>query len=94
MIPVLNNVFPEGGLSRKDMETALGTGFRAVIPHARALFVDGINHGHPVVLGAPTTPPALIIQQIAYHLSPVERRNQPPAEPSEMWLRIQRAQRK
>jgi len=92
--PILNWVFPEGGLPRRDIEAALGLSIRAVIPYGRSLFVAGINRGIPVVLGAPTASPAMVIQQMAYHLSPAERQAQKPPEPSEMWLRLQRAQRR
>lgn len=93
VIPVLNALFPGEGLLRKDIEAALGISIRAGIPYAKGLLVTAINKGIPIVLGAPTSPTAMVIQQMAYHLSPPERQKTPPAQPSEMWQRVRKALR-
>jgi len=89
LIAVLNWPFARGGLPQKNVEAALHTPLGMVIPHERALFVEAINRGVPLVLSHPEAPASLALQQLAYRLSG----KQPPAQkakaPSGMLLRVQ-----
>jgi pilus assembly protein CpaE len=89
LVAVLNWPFSQGGLPQKNIEAALRMPLETIIPHERALFVEAINRGVPLVLSHPEAPASLALQQLAYKLS--ER--QPPAQearsPSGMLARVQ-----
>jgi pilus assembly protein CpaE len=87
---VLNHVFEKNGLAQKVIEDALSQPFDLVIPFAADICVQAINMGNPLILGAPNSPVAALLEDYAFHVSTEEHRKQRPATPSKSWQRVAR----
>ncbi|MFH2102287.1 MAG: response regulator [Chloroflexota bacterium] len=85
---VLNATFPKQGLSRDKIETALSMQVTVVIPYTAELFIEAINYGQPFVLAHPNEPITSLFEDLAFFLSKEEQKNNKPADPSEIWLRV------
>jgi pilus assembly protein CpaE len=55
---VLNNVFARDILKPRDIEAALGTKISVDLPYDAFLYLNAVNEGVPIVLGAPRSPQA------------------------------------
>jgi pilus assembly protein CpaE len=55
---VLNNVFARDILKPRDIEAALGTKISVDLPYDPFLYLNAVNEGVPIVLGAPRSPQA------------------------------------
>ncbi len=66
---VLSWTFPRNALPQKEMERALGTPVRTVIPHDSSAVVQAINQGVPLVTGFPKSPVATAIEDMAYQIT-------------------------
>ena len=86
LVVVLNWPFAQGGLPRKNVEAALRMPLEMVIPHERALFVEAINRGVPLIVSHPEAPASLALQQLAYRLSARQPLAKGGNSPSEMLL--------
>jgi pilus assembly protein CpaE len=62
---VLNNMFAREILKLRDIESALGQRIAADLPYDPFVYLKAINEGVPVVLGAPTSPPAERLKKLS-----------------------------
>jgi pilus assembly protein CpaE len=85
---VLNSTFPRHGLSRQNIEEALGVPITMGIPFTPDRFVQAINQGQPLILAEPTNPVSALIEDYAFYLSKDSRKKTRPVAPSESWKRV------
>ena len=83
----LNYTFERHSLAREQIESALKHSINIVIPFAPDVVVPAINNGIPAVLDKPTSEIGALLEDLAFHISKEEHRNQRPATPSQAWLR-------
>ncbi len=70
ILPVLNKLVADGGLSQKAVDDAIGRQITAVIPHDAVGFVEAINSGTPLIEANPMAEASMAIAKLAYNLSP------------------------
>jgi pilus assembly protein CpaE len=89
-VHILQNwVFQNHGLARKDIESAIRRPVRALIPHMPDDLLPALMVGKPIVLQAATSPAGALFEDLAYHFSREDHKEQPPAAPSPALLRLQ-----
>jgi pilus assembly protein CpaE len=62
---VLNEVFAKHVLKPPDIERAIGTTLTAQLPYDPFLYLQAVDHGSPVVRGAPRSAPAEALTKLA-----------------------------
>jgi pilus assembly protein CpaE len=75
---LLNWTFKGSGLSRQDMEQALGRKIDTIVPNAGDLVAASITLGKPPVLQVPLPPLGAFLEDLAYSFSSEEHRLHPP----------------
>ncbi len=85
---VMNTIFEQRGLAKREIEMTLRHPIQWVIPFASEAMVTAINQGIPPVYSANTQPGALF-EDMSFKLSREEDNQQPPANPSDAWKRVQ-----
>lgn len=68
---VLNAADPRDGLTKRDVETTLGTKVDLIIPNTRAVRLS-TNQGVPVLLSAPRDPAAKALASLVERLAPAQ----------------------
>ena len=88
-LPVINWLFPNHGLPKKNIESALKRQVAGVIPHDSAAFVKAVNTGRPVFAVNPTSQIGLAFTALAYQLSEAEMADKEIDNPSHLltWAR-------
>ena len=71
IVPIVNHIFAQGGLSLETIQNALKRPIKAVIPHEPELLIQAINSGTPLVLSQPSSAMTTAIQKLASALSPL-----------------------
>lgn len=79
---ILNQTFDGEGLKQSQIEKALDTTIKLVLPHAPNDFVRAINMGKPLLVSSPNTPVAALFENAAYTLSKDQHKNTPQSAPS------------
>jgi pilus assembly protein CpaE len=82
ILPVINHIFPDGGIPKKNIEAALKLDVFDEIPSDRPAFVKAINTGRPLVATNPTAPVSAAIAALAYKLSSPKMESTAIMEPS------------
>lgn len=85
---VLNATFPQAGLSKEKIESALDMQASMVVPYTDTLFVEAINYGRPPVYSKPNEPVCGLLEDFAFYLSRDEHKKTKPTEPTETWKRV------
>ncbi len=62
---VLNNIFAKDVLKMRDVESGLGAKVSLSLPYDAFLYLKAVNEGNPVVIGAPRTPVATAMINLA-----------------------------
>jgi pilus assembly protein CpaE len=88
---LLNTTIEQGGLARKDIETALHRPITQALPYASDLYLSALNRGVPPVLELATKPLGAILERWAFQLSAEAQRAKRPANPTPAWLRVTQA---
>jgi pilus assembly protein CpaE len=88
---LLNTTVEQGGLARKDIETALHRPITQALPYASDLYLSALNRGAPPVLELATKPLGAILERWAFQLSTEAQRARRPASPTPAWLRVAQA---
>ena len=89
-LPVLNTIFPRDGLTRQEVEKALGRPVKMVIPYERTSFVQAINSGRPLITTDPKAPASVAIATLAHNLSAAEMESEQISNPSQLLSMVQR----
>ena len=89
-LPVLNTNFPRDGLTRQEVEKALGRPVKMVIPYERTSFVQAINSGRPLITTDPKAPASVAIATLAHNLSAAEMESDQITNPSQLLSMVQR----
>jgi pilus assembly protein CpaE len=89
-LPVLNTIFPRDGLTRQNVEKALGRPVETVIPYERTSFVQAINSGRPLIITDPKAPASVAIATLAHKLSAAEMEAEEITNPSPLLTTVQR----
>jgi len=79
---ILNQTFEGEGLKQSQIEKALDTTIKLVLPYAPNDFVRSINMGKPLLVSSPNTPVAALFENAAYTLSKDQHKNTPQSAPS------------
>ena len=79
---ILNQTFEGEGLKQSQIEKALDTTIKLVLPYAPNDFVRSINMGKPLLVSSPNTPVAALFENAAYTLSKDQHKNAPQSAPS------------
>ncbi len=90
IVPVLNQLFPSGGLSQNVVEDTLHQPIKSVIPHDAVGFVDAINSATPLVMANPMAEASMAIAKLAYELSPDGLKLDVPEDASELLKNVQK----
>jgi pilus assembly protein CpaE len=85
---VMNWTFQRGGLSKKEIESALKRQIDFVLPFAPEALVSAINLGKPPVIAEPNQPLSNLFEDMAFILSKESHRKQRPATPTQSWQRV------
>jgi pilus assembly protein CpaE len=88
---LLNTTVEQGGLARKDIETALHRPITQALPYASDLYLSALNRGVPPVLELATKPLGAILERWAFQLSAEAQRAKRPANPTPAWQRVAQA---
>ncbi len=86
---VLNWTFQNNGLPRKEIETALKTPLKVVIPYLSDALLLALMTGKPVGLNPETALAGSLFEDLAYFLSKDEHKQAPPANPTPAFLGVQ-----
>ena len=89
VIPVLNEVFPKVGLSRKHVEAGLHR-FVTPVPSGGGKMMDSINRGTPLVMVDPDLPVSRAIEDLAFAVSRPESKSKQRPKPSELLLKVRK----
>ena len=87
LLVTVNCVFSKPGLSRAQIEKALGLPIHTVIPYTESIWTQAINLGEPPLLGSPDSALVTIFEDLAWHVSGPQLRQSKPAQPSAAWQR-------
>lgn len=87
---VMNWTFQKGGLSKKEIETALNRQIDFVLPFAPDTLVSAINLGKPPVIAEINQPLSNLFEDMAFVLSKENHRKQRPTTPTQTWQRVVR----
>ncbi len=90
IVPIINNIFPQDGLSRKNVAAALRREIAAEIPYEKTAFVQAINTGDVLMLSAPKSAAATAIAKLAYDLSLPSMDDKEIERPSELLTRVRK----
>ena len=85
---VLNSPFPEHGLSKENIETALSMSSMVTIPYTSVSFVESINTGQPFIYNKPNEPISGLLEDFAFHISKDMDKKAKQEDPTEAWLRV------
>jgi len=85
---VINSTFPNYGLSKEKIETALGLSALINIPFTPDSFVQSINSGQPLVFKKPDEPISGLLEDLAFHISTDEDKKTKHENPTDAWLRV------
>lgn len=88
IIPVINNIFPQQGISQANIEKVLKKQVKYVIPYIANEFIRSINFGEPLVSNLPDSPATEVFEDLAFDLSKDYLKNLPPASATNAWKRI------
>ena len=89
VIPVLNEIVPKVGLSRKHVESGLHR-FVTPLPSGGGKMMDSINRGTPLVMAEPDLPISKAIEDLAYAVSRPESKAKQRPKPSELLLKVRK----
>jgi pilus assembly protein CpaE len=84
---LLNATFPQAGLPKEKIESALGLQAIAVIPYVQNVFVEAINRGVPPVHDRPQEAITGLLEDFALFVSKDEHKKSRPENPTEAWKR-------
>ena len=93
VVLTVNCTFAKPGLSRAQIEKALGLPIQVVVPYAEGLWSQAINLGQPVLLGNPDNALVTLFEDLAWKVSDPEQRLAKPANPTPAWTRVAQRQR-
>jgi pilus assembly protein CpaE len=85
---LLNATFPNSGLPKDKIETALGIQAIAVIPYVQSVFVEAINRGVPPVYDKPQEVITGLLEDFSLYISKDEHKKSKPETPSDTWKRV------
>ncbi len=89
LLLTVNCTFAKPGLSRPQIEKALGLPIYTVIPYCDSIWTQAINLGAPVLLsGAADNSLVTIFEDLAWQVSSPQMRNSKPTQPSPTWLKV------
>jgi pilus assembly protein CpaE len=91
---IVNWVFPQGGLSTKQIERALDHPVTRTIQYQGASWVEAINLGEPIIETQRRSTTALMLEDLAWDMSRKAELDEVPANPSESYLRVSRRKEK
>jgi pilus assembly protein CpaE len=91
---ILNAIFPQHGLNKEKIQTALGRPITLTIPYSPDSFVPAINYGQPIVHARPEEPVSGLLEDLAFFLSREKNKKATPEQPSEAWRRVRRRYQK
>lgn len=91
---ILNSIFPQSGLVRREIEATLGHTIDLVIPYTGEAMLQAVNTGRPITLDQVDLPTAALIEDLAYQLSKSEHQQNPPAVASAALGRVLQRLRK
>lgn len=89
VIPILNEIVPKVGLSRKHVEAGLHR-FVTPVPSGGGKVMDSINRGTPLVMADPDLPVAKAIEDLAFAVSRPESKTKQRAKPSELLVKVRK----
>jgi pilus assembly protein CpaE len=89
VIPILNEIVPKIGLSRKHVEAGLHR-FVTPLPSGGGKMMDSINRGTPLVMAEPDLPVAKAIEDLAFAVSRPESKAKQRPKPSELLIKVRK----
>jgi MinD-like ATPase involved in chromosome partitioning or flagellar assembly len=89
VIPILNEVVPKVGLSRKHVEAGLHR-FITPVPSGGGKMMDSINRGTPLVMADPDLPVAKAIEDLAFAVSRPESKTKQRPKPSDLLVKVRK----
>ena len=88
LLVIVNCVFAKPGLSRPQIEKALGLPIHTVIPYYENIWTQAINLGAPPLLGVVDSALLTIFEDLAWQVSGPQLRQSKPAQPSATWQKV------
>jgi len=88
LLITVNCTFSKPGLSRAQIEKALGQPINTVIPYYEGIWTQAINVGAPALLGATDSALVTVYEDLAWQVSGPQLRQSKPAQPSATWQRV------
>ena len=85
---IINATFPNHGLPKEKIESALSMSSLVTIPYTPDSFVQSINNGQPLVYYRPDEPISGLLEDLAFHISSDLDKKTKQENPTEAWLRI------
>jgi pilus assembly protein CpaE len=93
VVLVFNQTMAKPGLSRAQIEKALGRPLPVQVPFADTALTNAINVGVPMMMTAVDGPLNNAIEDLAWRVSEPQMRQAKPAEPSPAWQRVSQRHR-
>jgi pilus assembly protein CpaE len=88
LLLTVNCTFSKPGLSRGQIEKALGQPINTVIPYYEGIWTQAINLGAPALLGPADNALVTVYEDLAWQVSGPVLRQSKPAQPSATWQRV------
>lgn len=85
---VLNMLSSANGISREKLESALGKRIPLTLPYEPDVFWQALNFGRPLVLHAPTSRSAPLLEDFAFYVSAPDDKKKRPGKPTAVWERV------
>ncbi len=86
---VLNWIFANNGLARKEIENALQKNIKVVLPHIPDALVSALMMGKPSVLNAEQSSAGGLFEDLAFFWSKDEHKQEKPKNPTPAYLAVQ-----
>jgi pilus assembly protein CpaE len=93
IVLVFNQTMARPGLSRAQIEKALGQPLPMQVPFSETALTNAMNVGVPLMSAAADEPLNNAIEDLAWRVSDPQMRQAKPAEPSPAWQRVAQRQR-
>ena len=90
---IFNQTMAKPGLSRAQIEKAIGRPLRLQLPLSESAVTNAINVGTPLMMAAADSPLNSAIEDLAWQVSDPQMRQSKPAEPTAAWQRVSARQR-
>jgi pilus assembly protein CpaE len=85
---VLNTLSSTNGISREKLEAALGKRIPLTLPYEPDVFWQALNFGRPLVLHAPESRSAPLLEDFAFYVSAPDDKKQRPGKTTPAWERV------